>query len=503
MTIDGLSKKDVGFILEHPVVGDEKKMNYFEENPLDSDEEQGKIISIFQTYLLEAENVFENRHETDVSSALIKLQGIYGQAISAFNSLDNLSFSKSVRQMTLNVFLINSPGINTSGLTRNKLKARIKLDYLDSISTFCNILRRKELLEKRNWKKHSRGDQGLREHWLNSWLDKLVAEHSNDTNIENLLEHAALFADERVNVIEHNGKKIIFLNWDREFIKNGEQTTIHPAVELLISNSDVESVMLEYFAPELKANFRGENLPENLKNHPLIQKILSILQKYSMRNVNGVDGLRTQAYKRRLFGFDAVTQKCIEQKKDVLVGDIADSYQYMIARDIVGEVVKILSTLGISIGVPYAIFFGDKSITYKDLALPLSSLGLLMTLMFYRGGVIKQGIQALEPNSLDKLTLHLEDARRLFLARAVDKATLDSNVKKDEQSSILVIYPPHHNNRIIDYLAQPNISKQMFYKTVYPFLNYNLRHYSHDQGTKNETSKKYSGWSLIKKIWLG
>lgn len=500
--IDGLSKKDVGFVLSNPFIGPKKRNEYLENNPLDSKEEEDQITTVFSNLLLEALKAFEEREDADVSAVLAKLREIYKKAELALEDLDKLGWSKTMRQMTISVFVINAPSTSIQSLTRDKLKARIKQQFLEPISQLCSILRGEELLSKRNWEKHERGDQSLREDWLNSWLDDLVSQQSVDLDRKRLLEQVALFADERVNVLRHNNKNLVFLDWDREFIKVDQERTIHPAIEFLISNSKVESVMLEYFSPELKSNFRGENLPDNLREHPFFKKLIAVLQTHAIGHVDGSNKLKTGAYKRRLFGFDAINTECIKNEKDVLVGDIADSYQYMIARDIVGEMIKTLTSLGLGFGIPGVIFFKEGPIGLRDFQIPIASLGLFVSLMFYRGGIVKQGTFALEPNSLDKLTLHLEDARRLFLAKALNLETSSKSTESKDDDSILIIYPPHHNNRIINYLQNPSPSRELFYQTVYPFLNYSLRRYSHKRDNENDSKQKYSGWSLVKKIFL-
>lgn len=481
---------------------DERKSTFLEKAlSLDSNEEETIIIDKFRIYLNQALEV-DNLDNADPSEVLLKLEEIRKQALDEFENLSNLNFSKFIKSIITGSFSLNFNEPKKSDL-RYELKEQIRENYLDTINRLCRRARGVELLIKRNWEKHSRGNQKMREEWLNNWLNNLISQHRGDESIKNYLDLIVIFADKKINVTEHNGKKIVFLDWDREFVKKGSETTIHPALEFLIASPDVDSVMVEYFAPELKANFRGENLPDNLKENPLIKKILLLLKKYTLQYVDGTKPTKAEAYKRRLFGFDSINQLCIKHNKDVLVGDIADSYQYMIARDAAEELLKPILTLGFLSGFPNLLRTNEHLHALKNFVFPLSSFGLMLFHLYYNSSIIKRGTLALEPNLIDKLNLHLEDARRLFLAKAIDKATKNSKENSEQKfKSMLVIYPPHHNNRIIDYLNNLWNPKQIFYKTVYPYLNYSLRHYSKDKATKNETSKIYSGWSLTEKIPL-
>lgn len=502
MGVDGLRKSDVGFILKSPFMKEVEKLDYFRDNALDTPEEEQAILTGFMRFLKQAHKIAKNEEQADCSEVIVNLDNLYKSALREYENLGHLSGPKLLRSVIVDYFTLNQS--SKVSLDRNNLQESIKTNFLDAIAMLRRKVRKKELLSKRNWEKHDIGDKNLREAWLNKWLDSLQEKAKDNPQIADQLEEIAMFADERVNLIHQNGATVAFLDWDREFVQNlnedgRSEVAPHPAVELLLADERINSVMVEYFAPELKANFRGANLPEKLRQHPIIQGLLKLIKHHAIGFVDGSNKAKKDAYRRRLFGFDAISKLCSKYYKDVLVGDIADSFQYMIARDLSDQLIKYAGLSGMIFGFSRFIMVGNPFTMFRDLAVGGSSLGFLLALVVKHSFFLEKGTRALKPNLIDKFSLHLEDARRIFLADAVSLATqLQSVDGSAKQDTTLVIYPPHHNNRIMENLQKPQPAKKKYYKTVYPYLNYSLRRYSHKPENHDEQSARiYSGWTKL------
>jgi hypothetical protein len=472
------------------------------EIPLDSAAEEQQIINTFVAYLDEIVAFTKEEAYRHPSDILKDITNVIAKAKTAYVALDSPGALKSLESI-----LADAASMSIK-VNRKMLKQRISRDYLEIMEAYREVFRGKELVAKQNWQDKSRGDNALRKQWLTTWFteqikqaeETITAAEPIDQQIElRRLAKLALFVDERVTVMSQNGQEVVFLDWDRELelvdSAKDKKRSPDPAIEKLIADKRVDSVMVEYFAPELKANFAGKNLPEKLQAHSLTQKILQLLQGHSFSKLfDPEDGKMT---KQRVFGYDAIIRDCITHNKDVLVGDIADTYQYMIARDLpfmIELTVLRLGMFGGAVGMFYHTWMQEVLPVIQNAGLAAVTAGMLML----KTALLRYGTQAIEPNTFDKLHFFLEDARRLFLANAID-VTTKTSATQSKTGSTLVIYPPAHNNRIIDNLEKPNPARQLYYKLLYPYLNYSLRRYSHREEDKNDTAKDYSGWSLIEK----
>lgn len=498
-----ITRADIDVIDHSRQMSAKELHEYVAENPLVSKPEQAIIYQKFADWWNQAIQIQDESDGRDISAVVADLDQILLQARSTLGQIEKFSWPELVRSVTLEIDLPTNISLNKEELIKN-----LKGGYLKQIEKIRRQFRRQELLIKGNWQEKNRSQNDLRKNWLDVWLAGVKEKAEHDPAIMEQLGEIAVFVDERVNIVNHNNQEVIFLDWDRDFDvvrpadsrkKHSRIIALPPAIELLIADPRIGNVMLEYFAPELKANFNGENFPEFVRQNPISQKIIEFLKGKALTKLT--DPKSSEDTRNRLFGFNPLAQACIKYDRDVLVGDIADSYLYMISRDIpyiIGRYFRLGLFVASTAGVIISILTKDVA----DIIAGVSGIVAATSSAMVKEALLRQGTQALEPNIIDRLHLYLEDARRLFLANAIDAATKIPRKATQPAGSTLVAYPPHHNNRALDNLKNPRPARQLYYKLRYPYLNYHLRRYSQRQEVENETAKKFSGWSLIDNIPL-
>jgi len=348
--------------------------------------------------------------------------------------------------------------------------------------------------------------------WINQWK-QWVQIHRQDfqhlTNQE--IEWAEAFLQERIRIKVVSGVDIVFVDWDREkYVQQTESSGIrtgnslshreivtHPGLELLMAYPKIHQVMIEYFSQELKTNIRS---------NPLV----SLAARDYLVNYDPKHRLR-----ERIFGFNSIIGVCEQYRKDILVGDIASHPVYMARAEWPYEFYKFITAcakVSITLNTISFVFFNDSAAFLRpDPAyiglMSLAVLGILEN--FFRNKAV-----ALNLSEIEKYWLDMEDSRRIFLANAIEIAAkrlievsalnfFSQTDSSTEYPAIAVIYPPHHNNRVVEkYLDHPPIIKQLIARILNFYLDYTLRIYSStlEAGSKKTPGNSKHSWFLVERL---
>jgi hypothetical protein len=344
----------------------------------------------------------------------------------------------------------------------------------------------KMLIDSRDWKKRQGAD---RSNWLNTWVDThKPKEDVSPVEMMNFRRTAA-FLNERMRLEQTGNTDLVLIDWDREIrTKQNDVIPLHPAFEELISRGSWDRVVIEYFAPELKAHADDIPILKYAAHHELV-------------------GKNRNAYRLRVFGFNGVARLAGRNKIDVATLDIANDFIYMLDRDMVPALmggvipaaVVAIERLATSNLTGSVLETAGMALAWWVIISTLAKFGFAFSQAELLG--VNNGIFAVDHNFIDKVTIHLEDARRVFAANALEYMAKDlTKQEPDKKHQVMVVYPPHHNSRFQHYLHHPTLAKQLYYRAIHPWLVPKLSVYSKKDDSQNETAKRYSGWSLLKQV---
>ena len=248
---------------------------------------------------------------------------------------------------------------------------------------------------------------------------------------------AERYITENVHAMEYKNTTIITVDHDSVF-----ETHLSDNLGELVSNPKIDSVVVEYFSPELS---------EQAKKIPIIGSYLAGGIDNPSRGLP-VDAKRLKSYGRRLNFAKELSQTLAIAGKEVTCVDIANKPAYMMLRELwtvvnmaVGgaagsEVDKLLAKQGIT-----------SDVSYRDIGAGVPFAWRLMNPMFQ---MMHAGIYNTKNLSvLDSVQLHMEDARRLIAASGL-KQKIDREGSGESHKTLLVVYPKAHNMRIRNYLDQ-------------------------------------------------
>lgn len=267
-----------------------------------------------------------------------------------------------------------------------------------------------------------------------AWIDSILVNEPKD--IRQSIE-------KKLTLRKINGVNVAFIADD-----HSDKDRNNPALQKIIQSDQVGGVVIEYFAPELKAVARDSG--------PLTKLFISAQ-------------LNSEKYRTRLFSFDYLARLVKRADKAVYVADIANKPDYMLLRTFYDYAPGIV--LGATQGgvvAPLAYGFGST--------------------------LVQEGVMTTNKrNAFEKLMLGGEDARRVFLARGIDTITKFLG-PEDKEKTLVVVYPQAHIDRVCHYLDQSNSIKEKVYKVLFPTMDFKVRKYMPYSGPQTEESRKFSGW---------
>lgn len=248
---------------------------------------------------------------------------------------------------------------------------------------------------------------------------------------------AERYITENVHAMEYKNTTIITVDHDSVF-----ETHLNDTLAELVSNPTIDSVVVEYFSPELSIQ---------AKKIPVVGSYLASGIDNPSRGLP-IDAKRLKSYGRRLNFAKELSQTLATAGKEVTCVDIANKPAYMMLRELwtvanmaVGgaagnEVDKMLAKNGV-----------QSDVSYKDIGVGVPLAWRLLNPVFQ---MMRAGIyNTKELSYLDSVQLHMEDARRLIAASGL-KQKIDREGSGQLHKTLLVVYPKAHNMRIRNYLDQ-------------------------------------------------